>query len=65
MRMTFFNIVLILYYKRATSAWRKHTSTKGLSYLFQACNRPGWWVILILIPIVNLIIFGILAFSKK
>ena len=30
----------------------------------QARNRPGWWVILLLIPIVNLVILGVLAFSK-
>jgi hypothetical protein len=31
----------------------------------QARNRPGWWVILVFIPIVNLVVIGVLAFSKK
>ena len=31
----------------------------------QARNKPGWWVILLLIPLVNIIILGVLAFSKK
>ncbi len=31
----------------------------------QARSRPGWWVILILIPLVNIVIIGVLAFSKK
>jgi len=31
----------------------------------QACNKPGWWVVLLCIPIVNLVILGIMAFSKK
>jgi hypothetical protein len=31
----------------------------------RACNRPGWWVVLLLIPIVNWVILGVLAFSKK
>jgi hypothetical protein len=31
----------------------------------RACNKPGWWVVLLCIPIVNLIILGIMAFSKK
>jgi len=31
----------------------------------RACDKPGWWVILLCIPIVNLIILGIMAFSKK
>lgn len=31
----------------------------------QARNRPGWWVVLLFIPIVNLVIWGVLAFSKK
>jgi hypothetical protein len=31
----------------------------------QARNRPGWWVVLLFIPIVNLVIIGVLAFSKK
>ena len=31
----------------------------------QARNRPGWWAVLLFIPLVNLVIIGILAFSKK
>ncbi|MGA2158738.1 MAG: hypothetical protein ABSG90_05930 [Dehalococcoidia bacterium] len=31
----------------------------------QARSKPGWWVILLIIPIVNLIFIGILAFSEK
>jgi peptidoglycan biosynthesis protein MviN/MurJ (putative lipid II flippase) len=31
----------------------------------QARNRPRWWVVLLFIPIINLVIIGILAFSKK
>lgn len=30
----------------------------------EACKKPGWWGILMLIPIVNLIIMGILAWGK-
>lgn len=31
----------------------------------EARNRPGWWAILMLIPIVNLIIMGMLAWTEK
>jgi len=31
----------------------------------QARNKPGWWVVLLFIPLVNLVIIGVLAFSKK
>jgi len=31
----------------------------------KAVNRPGWWVILLFIPVVRWIILGIMAFSKK
>jgi hypothetical protein len=31
----------------------------------EARNRPGWWSILMLIPIVNIIILGMLAWSDK
>ena len=31
----------------------------------RARNRPGWWVILLIIPIVNFVFLGVLAFSKK
>jgi hypothetical protein len=31
----------------------------------QSCNRPGWWVILLLIPVVNWVMLGVLAFFKK
>lgn len=30
----------------------------------EAINKPGWWGILIIIPIVNLIIIGIMAWGK-
>lgn len=33
--------------------------------MFEKIGRPGWWSILILIPIVNLVIIGIAAWSKK
>jgi hypothetical protein len=29
----------------------------------QARNKPAWWTILLLIPVVNLVMLGILAFS--
>ena len=28
-------------------------------------HRPGWWGILMIIPIVNLVVMGILAWAKK
>ncbi|MEM3405736.1 MAG: hypothetical protein QW117_02045 [Candidatus Pacearchaeota archaeon] len=31
---------------------------------FEKINKPGWWAILFLIPIVNIIILGIAAWSK-
>ena len=31
--------------------------------IFRARNRPAWWVVLMFIPIVNLVIIGITAFS--
>lgn len=33
--------------------------------MFEAINKPGWWSILMLIPIVNFVIIGIAAWSKK
>lgn len=33
--------------------------------LMEAINKPGWWAILFLIPIVNLIMIGIAAWSKE
>ena len=33
--------------------------------MFEAIKRPGWFALLCLIPIVNLIIIGIVAWSKK
>ena len=32
--------------------------------MFEAINKPGWWAILCLIPIVNMVIIGIAAWSK-
>ncbi len=32
---------------------------------FEALKRPGWWAILCIIPVVNLIFIGIAAWSKK
>lgn len=32
---------------------------------FEVIGKPGWWAILLLIPIVNLIMLGIAAWSKK
>jgi hypothetical protein len=32
--------------------------------MFEAIGKPGWWAILYLIPIVNLVIIGIAAWSK-
>lgn len=32
---------------------------------FEAVDRPGWWAILCLLPIVNLVLLGIAAWSKK
>lgn len=31
----------------------------------QAVNRPGWWTVLLLIPVVRWIMMGIMAFSKE
>jgi hypothetical protein len=33
--------------------------------LAEACKRPGWWGILLVVPIVNLIMIGILAWGKE
>lgn len=33
--------------------------------MFEAIDKPGWWAILLLIPIVNFIIMGIAAWSKN
>jgi hypothetical protein len=32
---------------------------------FEAIDRPGWWAILCIIPVVNLVLIGIAAWSKK
>ena len=32
--------------------------------MFEAIRKPGWWAILLLIPIVNIIIIGVAAWSK-
>lgn len=32
---------------------------------FEALKKPNWWSILMLIPIVNFVIIGIVAWSKK
>lgn len=39
-------------------------STIWLWKTFEAIKKPGWWAILCLIPIVNLILLGIAAWSK-
>ena len=31
---------------------------------FEAVKRPGWWAILSLIPVVNLVLLGVAAWSK-
>ncbi len=33
--------------------------------LFEAIKRPGWWAILLLIPIVNLVIMAVAAWGKS
>ena len=33
--------------------------------IFEKIGKPGWWAILLLIPIVNLVMLGITAWSKK
>lgn len=33
--------------------------------LFEAVHKPGWWAILLIIPIVNLVMIGIVAWSKR
>jgi hypothetical protein len=33
--------------------------------VFERLNKPGWWAIICLIPIVNLIMIGIAAWSKN
>ncbi|MGM5482302.1 MAG: hypothetical protein ACQESF_02460 [Nanobdellota archaeon] len=33
--------------------------------MFEKINRPGWWAILMLIPLVNLVVMGIAAWSGK
>lgn len=42
--------------------------TAAMIYLWwkiaEAINKPGWWSILMIIPIVNLVVIGIMAWSK-
>ena len=42
--------------------------TAGMIYIWwkiaEAINKPGWWSILLLIPVVNLVIVGIMAWGK-
>lgn len=33
--------------------------------MFESIRKPGWWSILMLIPIVNLIMIGVAAWSRK
>ena len=33
--------------------------------MFEAVKRPGWWALLLLIPVVGLVMLGIAAWSKK
>ena len=33
--------------------------------MFEAVKRPGWWAILLLIPVVGLVMVGIAAWGKK
>ena len=33
--------------------------------MFEKIKYPGWWAILCLIPVVNLVLYGIAAWSKK
>jgi len=33
--------------------------------MFEEINKPGWWAILMLIPIVNLVVIGMAAWGKK
>jgi len=33
--------------------------------MFEEIKRPGWWAILCLIPVLNLVLYGIAAWSKK
>ncbi len=33
--------------------------------LFEKIRKPGWWSILMIIPVVNLVMMGIAAWSKK
>lgn len=32
--------------------------------LFEKIGKPGWWAILLIVPLVNLVIIGIAAWSK-
>ena len=33
--------------------------------MFEAVKRPGWWAILLLVPVVGLVMVGIAAWGKK
>lgn len=33
--------------------------------MFERLKKPGWWAIICLIPIVNLVLYGIAAWGKK
>ena len=33
--------------------------------MFEKIKRPGWWAIIGIIPVVNFVIYGIAAWSKK
>jgi uncharacterized membrane protein YhaH (DUF805 family) len=52
----FINIIAVLILTAYTIIWHWR--------LFEAINKPGWWSILLLVPIVNLVIIGIAAWSE-
>ncbi len=33
--------------------------------MFEVIGKPGWWALLCLIPVVNLILYGVAAWSKE
>jgi uncharacterized membrane protein YhaH (DUF805 family) len=33
--------------------------------MFEAIKKPGWWALLCLLPIVNLVLYGVAAWGKK
>ncbi len=60
-----------LYQKAGRKSWEAAIPVYNVIVLFKIIKRPTWWTILLFIPIINLIIFGVIwvqtlrSFGKK